>query len=109
MGNSTVSVEKLVAVVTDDGGDTSVGVFRGESVDGGGGRGSVVTVSGPVVPVGESTMEPIEVVSRKKRGLWARKKLTHGGTKEEGSQGEMEYRVAKPCSHDLWSSCFLHI
>lgn len=66
---------------------TNVGVFRGELVDGDRGRGYV---AGPdaVVPISESTREPVTAVSTKGR-LADQRRLTHGGTREEeGPQGD---------------------
>jgi len=67
-GNATESGGRLVLVATDGDIFIDVGVFGGESVGGGGGgdgdRGSMVAPT-TVVPISESTGEPVVGVSRK--------------------------------------------
>ena len=83
-GSATKLEDKPVSVVMDGDIDTDVSVFRGGSVGGGEDRGSMV-VPNSVVPVSESTREPVAVVNTKKRGIWARKSLLMvDGTKGRG-------------------------
>jgi len=79
----------LAPVVMDGDVDTGVGVFRGETVDGNEGGGSMV-VPNVVVPISESTREPIATVSTEEWLPVGEKGLAHGRTKEGEVEGESQ-------------------